>query len=283
MRSILHRALWAITVLLLFPPSLFAASAKDTLTLGVFPYISASQMMERLTPLAKRMEEALGKRIILVSAPDFTSFVERTANGEYDLVLTGPHMGLLAEQRDGWQRVAQTGQKIATVLLVRKESTIQRLEDLRGKKITISHQKSLTYLLAEKALTEKGIIMGKDMKVIETATFPNIMQSILLGEADVGATPVPLWDNLEYDNAEQYNQLREIYRSQSAAPSILVMAHPRTDPATIDTLRESLIHFQETPEGKIFFKKNLFESFLPIDDASMESAAPFVHVLMPPR
>jgi ABC-type phosphate/phosphonate transport system substrate-binding protein len=141
----------------------------------------------------------------------------------------------------------------------------------------------MTYLLAEKALTEKGIIPGKDMEILETATFSNIMQLILLDEADVGATPVSLWDNLEHDNAEQYNQLREIYRSQSAAPSILVMASPATDPATIPTLRESLMHFQETPEGKIFFKKNRFESFQPIDDASMESAAPFVHVLMPPQ
>jgi len=283
MRSILHRALWALTVLLLFPPGLFAASAKDTLTLGVFPYISASQMIEQLSPLCKRMEEALGKKIILVSAPDFMSYVERTARYEYDLVLTAPHMGLLAEQRDGWRRVVQSGQKTATVLLVRSESSIQGLGDLRGKKMSVGNRRSLTYLLAEKAIAEKGIIPGKDMEVAETATFSNVVQSVFLGEADVGATPTLLWDKWEHVNAEQHRGLREIYRSPPAAPSFLVMAHPGTAPTTINTLRDSLLHFQETPEGKSFFQKSQFESFLPIDDASMESAAPFVHVLMPPQ
>jgi phosphonate transport system substrate-binding protein len=283
MHHILQQALWVLTFLLLFPPGISATPVKATLTLGVFPYISASQMIEQLSPLCKRMEEALDKKIILVSAPDFMSYVERTAKGEYDLVLTAPHMGLLAEKRDGWQRVVQSGQKTATVLLVRRESSVQGLEDLRGKKISVGNRRSITYLLAEKAFSEKGVILGKDMEVLETATFSNVVQSVFLGEADVGATPTLLWDNWEHVNAEQHRGLREIYRAKPAAPSFLVMAHPRTDPASIRLLRESLLQFQETPEGKTFFQKSQFESFQPIDDATMESAAPFVHVLMPPQ
>ena len=115
MNHLMKRALWVISALaILFPPTLPAAPAApqgETLTLGVFPYISANQMMEQLSPLCKRIEEALGKKVILVSAPDFMSYVDRTAKGEYDLVLTAAHMGNLAEKRDGWQRVVQSGQK----------------------------------------------------------------------------------------------------------------------------------------------------------------------------
>lgn len=286
MNRIMKRALWAIAALgILSPPVLPAAAPApqgETLTLGVFPYLSPNQMMEQLSPLCKRIEEALGKKVILVSAPDFMSYVERTAKGEYDLVLTAAHMGQLAEKRDGWQRVVQSGQKTATVLLVRQESSVQRLEDLRGKKIAVGNRLSITYLLAEKALAEKGIIVGKDMEVIETATFSNVVQSVFLGEADVGATPTLLWDNWENVNAEQHNQLREIFRAKPAAPSFLVMASPKTDQAAIRRLIESLLSFQDTAEGKSFFQKSQFESFQPLDDATMESAVPFVHVLMQP-
>ena len=215
-----------------------------------------------------------------MSAPDFMSYVERTAKGEYDLVLTAPHMGRLAEKRDGWQRIVQSGQKTAAVLLVRQESSVQRLEDLRGKKITVGNRRSITYLLAEKALTDKGIILDKDMEVIETATFSNVVQSVFLGEADIGATPTLLWDNWEHVNAEQHHQLREIFRTKPAAPSFLVMASPKTDQATIRRLIDSLLSFQDTAEGKTFFQKSQFQSFEPLDDATMESGAPFVHVLM---
>ena len=287
MNNIMKHALWAIAALIvLSPPDLPAAAPApqgETLTLGVFPYISSNQMMEQLSPLCKRIEEALGKKVILVSAPDFLSYVERTAKGEYDLVLTAAHMGQLAEKRDGWQRVVQSGQKTATVLLVRQESSIQRLEDLRGKKMTVGNKLSITYLLAEKALAEKGIIVGKDMEVIETATFSNVVQSVFLGEADVGATPTLLWDNWENVNAEQHNQLREIFRAKPAAPSFLVMASPKTGQAAISRLTESLLSFQDTAEGKSFFQKSQFESFQPLDDATMESAVPFVHVLLQPQ
>jgi phosphonate transport system substrate-binding protein len=287
MNHLIKCALRVISALaILFPPALPAAPAApqgETLTLGVFPYISANQMMEQLSPLCKRIEEALGKKVTLVSAPDFLSYVDRTAKGEYDLVLTAAHMGNLAEKRDGWQRVVQSGQKTAAVLLVRQESSVQGLEDLRNKKITVGNRRSLTYLLAKEAIADKGILLDKDMKVIETATFSNVVQSVFLGEADVGATPTLLWDNWEHVNAEQHHQLREIFRTRSAASSFLVMASPKTDQETIRRLIDSLLHFQDTTEGKTFFQKSQFGSFQPLDDATMESAAPFVHVLLQPQ
>jgi phosphonate transport system substrate-binding protein len=284
MNGIIKLALWAIFALaILFPPTLPAAPQGETLTLGVFPYISANQMMEQLSPLCKRLEEALGKQVILVSAPDFMSYVDRTTKGEYDLVLTAAHMGYLAEKRDGWQRVVQSGQKTAAVFLVRQESSVKCLEDLRGKKITVGNRRSLTYLLAKEALAEKGIILDKDMEVIETATFSNVVQSVFLGEADVGATPTLLWDNWEHVNAEQQRQLRDIFRTRPAAPSFLVMASPKIDQTTIRRLTDSLLSFQDTEAGKTFFQKSQFGSFQPLDDATMESAAPFIHVLVQPQ
>ncbi|MBW6521256.1 MAG: phosphate/phosphite/phosphonate ABC transporter substrate-binding protein [Desulfoarculaceae bacterium] len=283
MHCLVKRTLWAVITLVTLCPSLLPASSQDeSLVFGVFPYLSANQMMEQLSPLCKRIEEALGRKVILVSAPNFLSYVERTARGEYDLVLTAAHMGHLAEKLNGWQRIVQSGQKTATVLLVRTESSIRRLEDLRGKKMAVGNRLSITYLLAEKALAEAGIIMGQDMEVIETATFSNVVQSVFLGEADVGATPTLLWDNWENVNAEQHQQLREIFRAQPATPSFLVMASPRTDQATIRSLIDSLLSFAEVLEGKIFFQKSQFESFQPLDDATIESAAPFVHVLVQP-
>ncbi|MFA6898885.1 MAG: phosphate/phosphite/phosphonate ABC transporter substrate-binding protein, partial [Desulfurivibrionaceae bacterium] len=241
MNRIIKRLLVAIAVVLILSPSLYAASKIETLTLGVFPYLSANQMMEQLSPLCKRIEVALGKKVILVSAPDFMSYVDRTAKGEYDLVLTAPHMGRLAQKRDGWQLVVQSGQKTATVILVRNESGIRRLEDLRGKKLAVGNVRSVTYLLAEEALAQKGITLGKDVEVLETATFSNVVQSVFLGEVDAGATPTLLWDKWVHVSAEQHRQLREIYRAKPAAPSFLVMAHPKTDQATILRLRQSLL------------------------------------------
>jgi phosphonate transport system substrate-binding protein len=240
-------------------------------------------MMEQLSPLVKRMEEAVGKKITMVSAPDFMSYVERTAKGEYDLVLTAPHMGRLAQKRDGWRLVVQSGQKIATVILVRKASGIRDISDLRGKTLAVGNKRSVTYLLAEEALAQKGLTPDKDYKTVETATFSNVVQSVFLGEVDAGATPTLLWDKWQYVNAEQHDQLREIFRAKPAAPSFLVMAAPGMSRETIHNLTTSLLSYQNTTEGRNFFEKSQFESFLPLDEATMQRIDPYVHVLLTPE
>ncbi|OKY75089.1 MAG: hypothetical protein BM485_10365 [Desulfobulbaceae bacterium DB1] len=285
MKRLVQRTLWAIAVIgIVFPAALHAAAKGDSLVLGVFPYISANQMVEQLSPLVKRIEQALGKKIIMVSAPDFMSYVQRTAKGEYDLVLTAPHMGRLAQKRDGWQLVVMTGQQTATVILVRKDSGIERIEDLRGRKMAVGNWRSVTYLLAEEALAHKGLTLGKDVEIVETATFSNVVQSVFLGEVDAGATPTLLWDKWEHVNEEQHSGLREIFRAKKPAPpSFLVMLPPKTDQQMILRLRESLLGFQDTAEGKAFLQKSQFESFLPPDDEAMTRIDPYVHVLVEPQ
>ncbi|HEY6010117.1 MAG TPA: phosphate/phosphite/phosphonate ABC transporter substrate-binding protein [Nitrospirota bacterium] len=280
-RTILRALSFIIAVVMLFPVALSAAPKSPTLVLGVFPYISANQMMEQLSPLCKRIEAALGKKVTMISAPDFLSFVERTTKGEYDLVLTAPHMGRLAQTRDGWHLVVQSGQRTAAVLLVRKDSGIHGVKDLRGRKMAVGNWRSVTYLLAEEELLKNGITPRKDIQVIETATFSNVVQAVFRREADVGATPTLLWDNWVNVNREQHRQLREIFRARPATPSFLVMTRPGTDKADIRRLRTSLLSFGDTDEGRTFFRKSQFGSFLPIDEETMRSIDPFVHVLIP--
>lgn len=267
---------------ILFTPPLSAASREEALVLGVFPYLSASQMVEQLSPLVRRMEEAAGKRITMVSAPDFTSYVQRTAKGEYDLVLTAPHMGRLAQKRDGWQPVVCSGQKTATVILVRKSSGIRDLSELRGRTLAVGNRRSITYLLAEEALGQRGLTPDRDYTVVETTTFSNVVQSVFLGEADAGATATLLWDRWQYVNARQHDQLHEIFRAQPAAPSFLVMAAPGMNREIVDRLSRSLLSYHQTPEGRDFLEKSQFTSFLPLDEATLRRMDPYVPILLKP-
>lgn len=278
----MKRLLLAVATVWLVFPALVSAAPLPTVTLGVFPYISPSQMVEQLDPLRKRIEAALGKPVVLQSAPDFTSFVERTARGEYDLVVTAPHMGRLAQKRDGWHLVAMSGQQTATTILVRKDSGISRTEDLRGKRLAVGNRLSVTYLLAEKELASKGLVAGRNVEIIETATFSNVVQSVFNREADAGATPTLLWDKWVHVNTEQQRELREIFRAKPPNPnSFLVMCPPKTDPALILRLRESLLVFKDTPEGREFLQHSQFESFLPPDEKAMARNDVFIHVLLP--
>lgn len=264
-------------------PALAAAPAGP-LKLGVFPYLSPSQMVRQFEPLRQYLETTLGRPVDLASAPDFLSFVQRTQQGEYDLVVTALHKGRLAQKRDGWQVVAMSGQQTAAAILVRKDSVIARLEDLRGKRIAVGSRRSITYVLAEEELARRGIRLGRDMGVVETVTFSNVLQSVLAGTAEAGATPTLLWDSATHTTAEQRERLREIFRSPPPHPhSALVMASPGTVPATVERLRKALLGFGDTTAGRDFLHKSQLQAFIPPDEKALARGDAFIHALMKDR
>ncbi len=96
-----------VFVLVLGPSAL--ASENTPLTLGVFPYVTPAQLASFHTPLKDYLAKSLQRPVSLVTAPDFDSFVDRTRKGQYDIIITAPHLGRLAETRDSYKRLAQTG------------------------------------------------------------------------------------------------------------------------------------------------------------------------------
>ena len=76
-----------------------AACADKPLVFGVFPNMTAKQIVETYQPLATALEKKLQRRVIVYSARDFRTFVERTRKGEYDILLTAPHLAWLGAPR----------------------------------------------------------------------------------------------------------------------------------------------------------------------------------------
>ncbi len=263
----LAAALWLL--------SLAALAAEAPLTLGLFPYVSRGQLMEFHTPLKLYLEGRLKRPVDLVTAPDFAEFMARTQRGEYDLVLTAPHLGRLAEKRDGYVRVAMTAHEVQGVFLVRRDSGIHRLEDLRGKTVMIAQPISIVHQLAVEHLRRHGLVPGKDLRILDTRTHNNALYAPARGEADASATGILLWVNAEPAIREA---MREIDRTPPV-PGFMVMAHKRVPPALVRQLRHWLLEYSGTPEGERYFQVTGLKAFRPIDDKTMKALDPYTRIL----
>lgn len=270
------RRLLAVLILLL-PAFALAETAQGKLVFGVYPYLSASQVMAQFAPLRDYLEQTMGRRVVMVSSPNFNTFIERTARGEYDLIFTAPHMARLAEQRDGWRRVAQSEGRIVALLLVRNDSPLHGVENLRGKKIAVGSRQSITYQLIDRALRRDGLALGVNVEATVPASFSNVIHSVMKREVDVGATITAIWNVAP---AEQRASLREIYRSEDG-PGFLLMGNPQLDEPTLEKLRSALLRFNQQPAGRAFFRNTQLASFQPLDDAAMRAIDPFTAALLP--
>jgi phosphonate transport system substrate-binding protein len=259
--------------LLVAAPTLLRAEGE--ITLGVLPYVTAGQLVEYHTPLKNYIAENLGRPVALITAPDFLDFVERTSKSEYDLILTAPHFARLAERRDGYQVVVRSQNEIQAAFLVRKDSNIQRLEDLKGKRIMVAQPISMMYQLSIGALEKKGLVPGKNITIVEARTNNNALSAPLRNEAEAGVTGILLWGLATGENKEQ---LRLIATSPSM-PGFVLMAHKRIPKKDVDKLRKALLSFRTTPPGEAYFAASGLKGFALTDSATMSSLDPYTRVL----
>jgi phosphonate transport system substrate-binding protein len=277
-RSYAGRVLFIALLNLLFSTVAFADNSKGELVFGVYPYLSPNQIVEQFSPLGDHLAKALGRPVVLRSAPNFAQFIDRTRTGEYDIIFTAPHMGRLAEKRDGYRPLAQSGNPIVVIALVKKDSPIKTLDDLRGRGLAIGAKMSMTYQIMNQALGKSGLELGKNVYFIDTASFSNVIEAILRNDADAGATATALWDNTP---AEQRAQFRELYRAPPV-PGFFVLAHPRNGEAMLNNLQKALTDFAKTSIGKTYFDKTGQIDFRPIDAATMKRLDPFTAVFDTP-
>ena len=269
---------FSLALVFVLGPSSAMADEKTPLTLGVFPYVTPVQLATFHTPLKDYLAKSLGRPVTLVTAPDFTSFADRTRDGQYDIVFTAPHLGRLAETRDGYKRVAQTSHTVQGFFLVRKDSDIQKIGDLKGKTVMIAQKVSIVYQMAEHTLRENGLVPGESVTIIDSRTHNNAIHAPLRGEADASVTGKLLWYVLD---DEQKAQLRVI-GTTAEAPGFLVMAHPRLAMQEIERIKKLLLDFHQKPGSESYFTTNGFEKFQPVDDRAMKGLDPYTRIFLKP-
>ena len=254
------------------------AAEKTELILGVFPYVSPAQLAAFHTPLKDYLAKSLQRPTSLVTAPDFDSFVERTRQGQYDIIITAPHLGRLAEVRDGYQRLAQTGHFVQGIFLTRKDSNIHTIADLRGKSVMIAQRTSIIYQMAEHLLRENGLVPGESVTIVDTRTHNNAMYAPLRGEADASVTGTLLWQVLGED---QKDQMRVIGTTDEA-PGFLVMANRRIGKEDVEKIKNLLLNYHKVAGSETYFSATGYKKFQEIDDKAMKRLDAYTRILLNP-
>ena len=156
----------SITLLLLLlilgihSPLLAASAIKENnkpLVMGVFPIVSSGALFKRFAPLKDYLAQQLGRDLILETAKDFPSFVRRTAERKYDIVITAPHFSLLATDSGDYQIVARPKRNLTSLMVVPKDSKITHVSQLSAKVIATPPAPALTTRSGKDYLAAKGL------------------------------------------------------------------------------------------------------------------------------
>ena len=248
-----------------------AASDDKPLVLGVFPSMTAKQTVEIYRPLASALEKHLRRSVVVYSARDFTTFVARTRQGEYDILLTAPHLAWLARQDTGYRPLLKYAQPVRGLLVVRSDSPFDEPDKLRGRTIAMADPIALAVLAIQAELAAHGLKRGIDYRTTDSGTHTNAVLQVVNGRVDAAVLGLHPY-NLTPPELRQ--QLRVLAESPPLS-SLMYLTHPRLRDAEAQAIRNALLRFAATPEGQTFMQRGGYGGFADVDGSELRAFRPY--------
>lgn len=246
-------------------------ATQAPLIFGVFPNLPARQIVETYRPLASELEKHLQRRVVIYSARDYKTFVSRTQNGQYDLILTAPHLAWLARQEAGYQPLLKYAQPVHGLLVVRLDSPFHTAAALRGHTIATADAIAVAVMATQAEMSKHGIQPDIDYRTVNSGTHFNAVMQVLNGRADgamLGMHPYLLMP------PDMRKQLRVLIETPPLS-SLMYLTHPRMRDAEVLSARKALLNFAASPEGQAFMQHGGYDGFANVDGSELHAFRPY--------
>ncbi len=169
----------------------FIASAAE-LKFGLLPRLSEKEMVDGFTPLAKYLEKELGAKITIVVPKDFDTWTKDAKAGAYDIAYTNPYLYVVVKKD---VKIAEPlviasepeiGKNLYGTIIVKKDSPIKSIADLKGKTVAATDPGSAGAYLVQMLMLQKAGLKKDDVKLIFEKKRDPVADAVLAGKADAG-------------------------------------------------------------------------------------------------
>ncbi len=177
-----------LLTVLVMPLAAFGAELK----FGLLPRLSEKEMVEGFTPLAKYLEKEVGVKITLVVPKDFDTWTKDAKAGAYDMAYTNPYLYVVVKKD---VKIAEPmviasepeiGKNLYGTIIVKKDSSIKTIAELKGKTIAATDPGSAGAYLVQMLMLQKAKLKKDDIKLIFEKKRDPVADAVLAGKADAG-------------------------------------------------------------------------------------------------
>ncbi len=227
---------------------------SNVIRFSVVPRDNPRIAYEKYQPLIDYLSEATPYHFELVLKKSYEDTVNALGQGEVDIALLGPLAYLEAHKKFGALSILQsvTGRNESTyrsVVVVRKDSPLTRLDELKGKSFAFAAPQSTSGNLYPRYMLAEAGIHLKDLKEYNNFNYhDSVVKWVLNGDYDAGA--------IRERVAEKYLPAKlRVIETSKPIPTGPVVIGPKTTYAVAESVRKSLLDLGKTGKGKEVLKK----------------------------
>jgi ABC-type phosphate/phosphonate transport system substrate-binding protein len=248
------------------------ADAARECAFGVFPYLPPLSLDRIFAPIVGDLGRVLGQTVQLRTKSTFEAFAEALVDGAYDLALAHPFLYLTAAAH-GYLPLVRVDEPLRMVFLARPEAGLARLADLAGRTLALPPAMSAVSEMARGALAEAGLRPGADVRFQHLASKMSCVQAVTLGTAAACGLPSFAVTQLEAEMRQAH--LRPFHETTMPV-SLAVVAHDRLPGPARERVRDLLVGWSGTAEGRAILAAAGWPGFVPARDEDYDVARAMV-------
>lgn len=243
------------------------AEPATSFKLGVAPHTSARVILEMYQPLRLYLEKVLGQPVEVQTAPDFTEFIRRALNQEYDLAITTGHQARVLQTDAGYAPLVTYKADFKAVALVAKDGPYKSVRDLKGAAMLGLSQSSLVTLWGQHWMKKNGL--GENpIRYVSAAD--STAQLVLAGEAAVAFHSMANYQKLA---PEVQNRLAILAESEPMAGRVYMLN--RRQAPLADKIDGAIWAFAASPAGRDYLDKNKLDGYRKLKPRELEAMEPY--------
>jgi phosphonate transport system substrate-binding protein len=219
--------------------------AGPAIVISILPAESAGTMYERFLPLKYHLEKNLGIPITIKIAKDYETAIQEIGTGQVQIAFLDP--STYCEVRTRYHGkvaplvrvVGARGATSRSVLVTKEGSAIQKMADVRGKRLALgSRRSSFSYLIPLAMLHDVGIEIRDFSSVDYLQQEDRVALSVLIGNHDVGAISESVAQKYAPDGIKIIKTSESVPRFVLCASTLLSQEMRKRIIASLTSLRE---------------------------------------------
>lgn len=253
-------------------------SKQTVYIFGVHPLHNPKRLFEVYGPMVDYINAHLtGAELRLEASRDYPSFDKKLVAKHFDLALPNPYQTVMAAD-NGYKIFAKMGddQNFRGIILVRKDSDINTIADLKGKTISYPAPTALAAtMMPQWYLYEHGIDVTKDVKNSYVGSQESSIMNVYLGKSAAAATWPPPWKAFIKERPEVAKEVMIKWETSSMLNNGLI-ARKDVPVAIVEQVSEIITTLHTHEEGRKILEAMELSHYEKADDKTYQPVREFL-------
>lgn len=295
MKKMVKLCILSVLTLVLITGCSSKPAEDKPLELQFVPTNNDGSMQAKAKPFAEYLTEKLGRPVNVTLATDYSTIVEAMASGKVDIGIMPPAAYLQAREQKAATAIltSQLGAFDATTglpiegqlsptfkaeILVRKDSGLNTLEDLRGKNIvTLQPNSASGYIYPVAEMRNAGIDPLTDSNLTIVNDIPSEITAVLNGQQDAafvfeGARVV---FGGKFEGYDLFEDLKVLYLSEGNIPNDAIAVNTEMDADLRNKIKDVFLNMSNDEAGLEAMSMWSHKGYIEVDESNYDTIAEY--------